>query len=90
MICLIWLFNKWSDASLKRWGTAIDRGNPTVADKFMRPKRQSRMERTIDYVCNYEAFKNGDIDELKKIFWLGKQQLSDYQFAWNDKENLYN
>jgi deoxyribose-phosphate aldolase len=60
-----------SDASSNlQIGTVIDfpGGNSTVADKLFEAKKAIQDGADdLDYVCNYEAFKNGDI-ELKKRF----------------------
>jgi deoxyribose-phosphate aldolase len=58
-----------SDASSNlQIGTVIDfPGDSTVADKLFEAKKAIQDGADdLDYVCNYEAFKNGDIDLVKE------------------------
>jgi deoxyribose-phosphate aldolase len=66
-----------SDASSNlQIGTVIDfpGGNSTVADKLFEAKKAIQDGADdLDYVCNYEAFKNGDIDLVKEEVLKGTQ-----------------
>lgn len=66
-----------SDASSNlQIGTVIDfpTGNSTIADKLFEAKKaiQDGADE-LDYVCNYEAFKNGDINLVKEGVLKGTQ-----------------
>ncbi|MFB0910818.1 MAG: deoxyribose-phosphate aldolase [Flavobacterium sp.] len=66
-----------SDASSNlQIGTVIDfpTGNSTIADKLFEAKKAIQDGADdLDYVCNYEAFKNGDINLVKEGVLKGTQ-----------------
>jgi deoxyribose-phosphate aldolase len=63
-----------SDANLQI-GTVIDfpGGNSTLLINYLRLKEAIQDGANLDYVCNYEAFKNGDIDLVKEEVLKGTQ-----------------
>jgi deoxyribose-phosphate aldolase len=66
-----------SDASSNlQIGTVIDfpTGNSTIVDKLFEAKKAIQDGADdLDYVCNYEAFKNGDINLVKEGVLKGTQ-----------------
>jgi deoxyribose-phosphate aldolase len=66
-----------SDASSNlQIGTVIDfpTGNSTIADKLFEAKKAIQDGADdLDYVCNYQAFKNGDINLVKEGVLKGTQ-----------------